>query len=301
MTFKKMTFKKILPYILIVFLSLALWNTHGSAAPYPQDPQDPKKAQDRDVKQINDKSYTVGPQDLITINVFGVEALNRQVRISGNGTITLPLLGEIQVGGLTTAQLEIKLARLLESKYLKNAQVTVFIVEYQAKKVAVIGAVQTPGRYELMGKETLLQVISRAGGLTGTAADRVVLIRKDKSKIIDLEELMMKGTPEANIRLIPGDIVNIPHERYIDIYIFGQVQHPGTLRIKKSGQTSLLKAIAQAGGFTARARKGAIVIKRTVKGKQIKIKINVKKILKGKKPAFVLHHDDIVYVPESLL
>jgi polysaccharide export outer membrane protein len=290
-----MTFKKIIPSILIVLLGFALTAGGGFFA-LAQD-QDQEKTEE----QPDKNTYTIGPQDLLSINVFGVEELNTRVRIAGDGTITLPLLGEIEVGGLTPAQLEKKLAQMLEKNYLKNAQVTVFINEYQSKKVAVIGAVTDPGNYDVMGNETLLQLISRAGGLTERASDRVVVIRKNKSQSIDIERLMSGRNPELNIQLKPGDIVNIPHERYVDIYIFGEVRRPGTMRLKKSGDITLLKAIAQAGGFTNRARKSAVVVKRKKDGKEIKIKVNIKKILKGKRQPFILQHDDVVFVPESLL
>lgn len=251
--------------------------------------------------QADERTYTLGPHDLITISVFGVDELNTKVRVSGTGTITLPLLGEIPVEGLSPAQLELKLAKLLEKEYLKNAQVTVFIEEYRSKKVSVIGAVQNPGNYEILGKETLLQMVSRAGGLTDRASDRIVVIRGEESRVIDLDELMTKGPPELNIPLEPGDIVNVPHERFIDVYIFGEVRNPGTLKLKKSGETTLLKAIAQAGGFTTRARRGAVRVTRKQNGEELKFKVNIKKILQGKNSPFILEHNDVVYVPESLL
>ncbi len=283
MTYKNI-YKNILLYLFVCMICAGF--SHG---------------QSQNAGQEDSRTYTVGAHDLLTINVFGVDELNTRVRISGNGAITLPLLGEVRVEGLTTAQLETKLAGLLEQKYLKDAQVSVFIVEYQSKKVSVIGAVQHPGNYELLGKETLLQLISKAGGLTDRASNTVVVIHKEKSRVIDLDELMTKGTPQLNILMEPGDVVNIPHERYMDIYIFGQVRNPGTLRLKKSGKASLLRAIAQAGGFTTRARKSSVLITRRENDKEIKIRVNVKKILKGKRQPFVLKHDDIVYVPESLL
>ena len=128
--------------------------------------------------QVNkDYSYTIGPKDLITISVFDVPDLNITVRISEDGSITLPLLGRVKAGGLTRSQLEKKLADLLEEKYLKNAQVTVFIKEYHSKTVSIIGEVGKPGTYELIGKQTLLQVISTAGGLKDSSSDRIIIIR----------------------------------------------------------------------------------------------------------------------------
>lgn len=250
--------------------------------------------------------YTIGPKDLLAINVFEVPELNITVRVSENGDINLPLLGTIKAGGLTRFQLEKRMADLLERSYLKNAQVTVFIKEYQSKKVSVIGAIKNPGNYDLIGKQSLLQLISLAGGLTESAAGRIIVIRqynngKNASLKIDLDELMMNGKAELNIPLRPGDIVNIPVERTSDVYVFGQVNNPGYIKVKSSSEMTILKVIAQAGGFTDRARRGNVLITRKEKGKELKIKVNVKKILRGKQSDFVILPNDIVFVPESVL
>ncbi len=250
--------------------------------------------------------YTIGPQDLLSINVFEVPELNITVRVSENGDITLPLLGTIRAGGMTRNQLEKHMAALLEKSYLKNAQVTVFIKEYQSKKVSVIGAIKNPGNYDLIGKQSLLQLISLAGGLTESAAGRIIVIRqykngKSASLKIDLDELMMNGKAELNIPLNAGDIVNIPVERTSDVYVFGQVNNPGYIKVKSSSQMTILKVIAQAGGFTDRARSGNVLITRRVNDKEIKLKVNVNKILRGKQEDFVIQANDIVFVPESVL
>jgi len=117
--------------------------------------------------------YKIGPKDLLDISVFGLNDLNRTVRVSEDGTITLPLLGEVKVEGLTKTGLEKKLSELLEEKYLHNPQVTVFIREYQSTRVSVLGAVNNPGLYDLLGRETLMQIISQAGGLTRMPAMRL--------------------------------------------------------------------------------------------------------------------------------
>ncbi len=90
--------------------------------------------------------YKIGPKDLLEISVFGQDELNKTVRVSEDGKITFPLLGEVEVEGLTKVELEKKLSRLLEEKYLHNPQVTIFIKEYQSKRVSVLGAVKNPGR-----------------------------------------------------------------------------------------------------------------------------------------------------------
>ena len=254
----------------------------------------------------NDISYTIGPGDLIDIKVFNVPELNITVRVSGNGIITLPLIGDIHAEGITRSQLEQNLADKLEKNYLRNAQVTVFIKEYHSKMISVIGAVKKPGNHELYGEKTILELISLAGGFTTDASRSIVIIRKlkgDKSVSlkINVDELMIKGNPKLNIPLKPGDIVNVPPITYLNIYIFGEVKNPGHIQMIRDGDITLLRAIAQAGGFSDRARKGAILVKRRIKGKEKRIKINVKKILKGKRPDFIVENNDIIHVGESVL
>ena len=250
--------------------------------------------------------YRVGPKDLLEISVFGLDELNKTVRISEDGKITLPLLGEIEVEGLTKTELEVKLSQLLEEKYLQNPQVTVFIREYQSKRVSVLGAVENPGNYELLGRQTLLQIISRAGGLTQEAGKEIIVIRQyedgtSTSLKISIEDLILKGDASLNIPLQFDDIINIPIDVIVNVYVFGQVRNPGALNVKKSNIPTLLQAIAQAGGFSDRASKGGVIIKRKdAEGKEIEIKVNVKDIIRGKQKDIQLKENDVVYVPETI-
>ena len=232
--------------------------------------------------------YKIGAKDLLDISVFGLEELNKTVRVSEEGKISLPLLGEIAVEGLTRAELEIKLSQLLEEKYLQDPQVTVFIREYQSKRVFLLGAVEHPGPYELLGRTTLLQVISQAGGLTNEAGDEILVIRQledeeGRSIKISIDDLILRGNTALNIPLEPNDIVSIPVDKAVFVYVFGQVKKPGALEVRRSNIPTLLQAIAQAGGFSERASKSGVLIKRTGEdGKEHQIKVNVRNIMKGK-------------------
>jgi len=259
-----------------------------------------------DQREIFIKEYVIGPQDLLEIKVFELPELNQTVRVSEDGSITLPLVGNVQVGGLTKDGVEEKLKMLLEARWLKNAQVSVFIKEYQSRRVAVIGAVEKPGMYELIGRLTLLQVISQAGGFKENAADKIYVLREDKdgattSIAIDLEELLLEGNQKLNIPLMAGDVVNVPVDKFIHVYVFGQVRNPGAIEVKMSKKITVLQAIAAAGGLTEGASKRGVTIKRVLKdGREQKIKVNLNDIIKGKKPDIVLQEGDVVYVPESI-
>ncbi|MCK4645665.1 MAG: polysaccharide biosynthesis/export family protein [Candidatus Aminicenantes bacterium] len=250
--------------------------------------------------------YKIGAKDLIEISVFGLNDMNKTVRVSEGGKITLPLLGEVEVEGLTKTELEKKLSQLFEEKYLQSPQVTVFIKEYQSKRISVLGAVGKPGPYELLGRQTLLQLISEAGGLTENAGDKIIVIRplQDGTSTvfkISIDDLFLEGDASLNIPLQANDIINIPVDKEVFIYVFGQVKRPGALKVKKSNIPTLLQAIAQAGGFSERASKGKVLIKRIDKdGEEQKIKVNVKDIIKGKKKDIQLLENDVVYVPETI-
>jgi polysaccharide export outer membrane protein len=251
--------------------------------------------------------YQIGAKDLLEISVFEVPELNITVRVSENGMVSLPLLGEVKAEGLNRAELEKQIAAMLEKNYLKNAQVTIFIKEFQSKKISVMGAVREPGMHDLIGRQSLLQVISMAGGLSEQASDTVIIFRQFKrapsqSLVIKIDDVLLKADPKYNIPIFPGDIINVPGSQYLDIYVFGQVKNPGTIRMKKgSDEVTLLRAIAQAGGFGDRARRGKVMITRTENGIEKKINVDVGEILSGGRKDFVLQAFDVVFVPESIL
>ncbi len=260
--------------------------------------------------QVDDafiREYKIGPKDLLEISIVELPELNQTIRVSEDGSITLPLIGKVMIDGLTKEQVEKRLAAiLLEKNYVRNARVTVFIKEYQSKRVALIGAVNQPGMYELVGRMTLLQLISQAAGLTAQASPELFVLRegKDGSQariVIDLDELINAGNQALNIPLQAGDIVNIPTERIINVYVFGAVRNPGVIQAKMSQKINILQAIAQAGGLVDGASKSGVTITRKDKktGAETKIKVNLNDVLKGKQTALELLEGDVVYVPKS--
>ncbi|HNS04838.1 MAG TPA: polysaccharide biosynthesis/export family protein [Candidatus Saccharicenans sp.] len=251
------------------------------------------------------REYIIGPRDLLEIKVFELPEFDQTVRVSEDGSITLPLIGNVQVGGLTKDKAEEKLSELLQ-KYVKKAQVSIFIKEYQSSRVAIIGAVEKPGMYELVGRQTLLQMISQAGGFKDSAANEIYVLREGQdgttaSINIDLEELLINGNQNLNIPIQPNDVINVPIDKLINIYVFGEVKQPGALQVKMSKKITLLQAIAQAGGLTENATKRGVTIKRRDKsGKEINITVNLNDIIKGKKKDIPLQEGDVVIVKQSI-
>ena len=167
------------------------------------------------------RDYKIGPEDLIEISVFEEEKLNKTVRVSSQGNISLPLLGILRVKGLTANELEKEIRDLLAEKYFQDPHVSIFIKEYRNQRISVIGAVDKPGPYDVTGQKTILDVLGMAGGLKEEAGPLLFLIRppqpedegfkgkedsqtmKPNTFVIDLEELLVKGDLTLNLPLNP--------------------------------------------------------------------------------------------------
>ncbi len=286
--------------LLLAVTAAALW---GLAQTSPQGRASGPSQSGRDEFV---KAYQLGPDDLLQISVFEVPELNIKVRVSQDGSIGLPLLGRVEIEGLTQQGVAQKLTGLLQSGFVKNPQVTVFIEEYKSRQVAVIGAVQTPGSYALVGRKNLLQIVSEAGGFTDQAGNQVLILREGPNGnggpttiAIDLEDLIA-GNPELNVPIEPRDVINVPPDKDIKVFVMGRVTRPGPITAKRSQGLTLFQAVAGAGGLAPGAKESAIMITRKEKsGQEIKFKVNLKDIIKGKKVDFRLQEGDVVYVPES--
>lgn len=129
------------------------------------------------VKQAESSDYLIGADDLLQISVYGAPELGRTVRVSADGSISLPLIGDVRAKGLTAHELEGEIAGSLEKRYMNHPQVSVFVEEMQSHTVSVIGAVARPGTFQIRGPESLVQVLSMAQGLADDAGDRVIVMR----------------------------------------------------------------------------------------------------------------------------
>ncbi|PYK07887.1 MAG: hypothetical protein DME61_11570 [Verrucomicrobia bacterium] len=126
---------------------------------------------------LSAQEYRIGPEDVLNINVFEAQELNREVRVSAGGEISLPLLGSVRAAGLTPRELEFVLQELLHRTYMKDPHVSVFVREMQSHPVSVMGAVRRPGVFQIRGSKTLLEVLSLAEGLADDAGETVIILR----------------------------------------------------------------------------------------------------------------------------
>lgn len=247
------------------------------------------------------QDVVIGPEDLLEVSVFELPQFNTTARVQGDGTITMPLVGSVEVRGLKKKEVEAKIASALQAKYVNNANVSVNVKEYKSRQVSLLGEVKSPGAYYIMSQRTLLQLLSEAGGLAPGAGNKCYVFRPGAPKIeVDLRELMVNGNPAMNILIYPGDVVNVPPDVKITIYVMGAVRQPGAVQLSTSMPTTLLAAIAAAGGPSESAKQSDIKIKRKRSiGEENVIKANLKDILKGKVEDIPLFEGDVVTVPES--
>lgn len=161
-------------------------------------------------------NYTIEPVDLLHISVFEQKDLDREVRVGQNGTISLPLIGTVKVGGLAVAEAEALVADKLRD-YLISPQVSLFIKEYGNKKIFILGEVKRPGSVDLPAEDklTVLEAITLAGGFTAIAApDRTKVMRlvdgKSQSFTIEISAITHRGQKQKDISLEPNDVVYVP-------------------------------------------------------------------------------------------
>jgi polysaccharide export outer membrane protein len=284
----------------------------------------------RQVKEMNERilmstlatgratsgDYKIGPEDLLEVAVFEVEKLNKTVRVSARGDISLPLLGILKVKGLTSTELEKNITDLLAEKYIKDPYVTVFIKEYRNQRISVIGMVEKPGVFEVAGQKTVLGMLAMAGGLKEDAGRLLFLIRPPPSNednpketagsfqqaplalVIDLNELLIKGDLGLNVPTFSGDVINIPASG--KVFVGGEVQKPGGFPLKGKNLT-VSQAIALAEGLKPEADGSEIKIFRfSGKGKEKEtIDVNYYNIVEGKAIDPYLKESDILIVPRS--
>jgi polysaccharide export outer membrane protein len=127
-------------------------------------------------------AYKIGPQDVLDVSVFNVPELSKTVQVADNGTVNLPLIGDVVASGRTAQDVEREVAKKLGDKYLKSPNVSVYIKEFNSQRVTVEGAVKTPGVFPVRTRTTLLQYVATAGGATDLAEDEVLVFREQGGK-----------------------------------------------------------------------------------------------------------------------
>lgn len=237
--------------------------------------------------------YRIGPGDALRVLVFQQPDLSLELRVSESGRITYPLLGVVAVGGLTARELEAALeSGLREGRFVRQPQVSVSVLQVRGHQVSVLGQVGRPGRYPVDAPGLRLsELLAQAGGVIPTGADRLVLVGLRRGQPwrleVDLPQLFVAGGGDEP-EVMGGDVVFV--ERAPLVYVYGEVQRPGALRLERD--MTLLQALAAGGGPTLRGtERGLRVHRRGADGRWVVMR-----------PALdaALQPGDVVQVPESL-
>ena len=237
--------------------------------------------------------YPLGPGDILRIQVFQNPDLTTETRVSESGSITFPLVGAVEVGGLSVAAAENKLASALKKGgFIKQPQVTIVLLQMRGNQVSVLGQVNRPGRFPLETLSRVSDMLAAAGGTTALGDDFAIVTGTRHGqpfrKMIDIPALYLEERSEEDIILAGGDTIYV--HRAPVFYIYGEAQRPGAYRIER-GMT-VMQALAQGGGPTPRGSEWWLRLDRR----------NADGVVERLSPKMTdaVQPNDIIYVRESI-
>jgi polysaccharide export outer membrane protein len=244
--------------------------------------------------------YVIGPQDVLTIQVFDQADLGGKYTVETDGTFSFPLVGRVKAGGMTLRGFEGELRHKLADGYFRNPQVTVGVETYRSQRVFVMGEVRNPGPVALTGGMTLIEALARAGSTLPSASGEVAIVRAPqgaKAPVLpgqladaDVVRASIKdfegGAMSQNAALHDGDTIFVP--RAESLYVFGQVKTPGAFALAQR-DTTVLQALSLAGGVTENGAMNRIKVIRIVNGEKKELKVKLTDVVRA---------GDTIVVPE---
>jgi polysaccharide export outer membrane protein len=230
--------------------------------------------------EIASSTYRLKPYDLIDVDVYSESDLHKPARLGADGTVLLPLIGGVKLGGLTVADATDMVTKRYAAGFLKNPSVLITVLQYRKSTFSILGQVLKPGIYEIPegAHVSILEAVSLAGGYTLTAAQNSVTVKRTvdgKVTIFNVKAADMAQNPDVPFEILPGDtvLVEAPQYQKRNFSILGQVQKPGLYEIPTGAHVSIIDAISLAGGYTTMAAQNSITDKRLVDGKLAILKI----------------------------
>ena len=274
--------------------------------------------------QIRDPNYRVGPADILSIRVLGVQDYRQatvpwiDVTVSNSGKVSLPYLGILKVAGMTAAQIESAITTgLRERDLVKDPQVAVGVQAYRSNTVYILGEVAQPGQSYMREEMHVMDLIALSMGAPNEGTmylyRRVPVEETDapdgegsrETKLaaaipIDIQELAAGKRPELNLELQSGDILYVPMNRPNYYFVSGDVLNPGSFEMPPRRELAVSEALAFAGGLTrtAKGSKG-ILVRYDEQGGRQELPVDFQAILNGKKPNFAVMPNDIIFIPGS--
>jgi polysaccharide export outer membrane protein len=241
----------------------------------------------------------LGPGDLLEITVFDTPELTQKTRVSSEGRITMPLIGELSVQGVAPNELERTIrSKLIDGHFVKDPQVSVFVVEYAGQTAYVTGEVNKPGAYALLRSHRLLDLVAVAGGLTPRAGNLVTITHRGDVVQVTRVDLNDHDENQSNPEIMPGDSITVGQSGIV--YVLGDVERPGGFLLDRRSSLSVIQALALAEGTKSSASLTKARIIRTTADQRQEIPLNLRMILQSKSPDVMLQAGDIIFVPGSL-
>jgi len=258
--------------------------------------------------EANLPMQSIGANDLIAVSVYGAPEISRTSRVGADGYIRLPMLKErIKAEGLYPADLETVIAEALQKEQLyTDPYVTVTIAEYHSRPITVSGAVKLPLEFQAASPTTLLQAISKAGGLSDDAGPEILVnetqMGPDGKPVLHTRHIPVRGLindadADLNINLTGGQQIIVPVAS--KVYVLGYVKMPNAYKIQDSGEISVLQVLALAQGLAPYAGKVAYISRQDGAGGKTLITVPLAKIMDRKAPDVPLLANDLFYVPDN--
>jgi protein involved in polysaccharide export with SLBB domain len=251
-------------------------------------------------------TYRLQAYDLIDVDVYSEADLHKPARLGSDGTVLLPLIGSVKVGGLTVAEATELITKRYADGFVKNPSVLLTVLKYRKSTFSILGQVNKPGIVEIPeGAEvSILEAVSLAGGFAKAAAQNSLSVKRSvdgKDVIYHVKAGdMAQNANAAPFDVQPGDTIIVPTSDYQDSHftVVGQVSKPGLFDIPEGAHMSIVDAISMAGGFTAGASQGSITVRRTAGGKITILKVKPSDLaLDTTSPSFEVLPGDTISVP----
>ncbi|AJF06485.1 polysaccharide biosynthesis/export family protein [Geoalkalibacter subterraneus] len=246
-----------------------------------------------------ESDYVIGDGDGLSILVWGAEELSSQVTVRPDGKITLPAAGDVTATGFTPEQLSKELAEKLED-FVKNPIVTVSVTGITNNKVYVFGGGASSGAFDLPRRTTLLKFLATLGGIEKADLERAYIMRDGNRLDIDFYDLYINGQLERDVPLQSEDLIYIPDNELMKIYVMGAVENPQYIFYRDG--IRVLDAILECGGFTKFAKESKVLILREVDDEMAELRVNAKDLMKDGDLSqnIELQRGDLVIVQEGL-
>ena len=255
---------------------------------------------EKDLQPTTSSGLVVGPGDEVEITVYGAPDLSEHVRVGPGGKISMPLIDDVRIGGLTSSEAEAAIEqKLRQNSIVNDPHVSVYVKEYVSSGISVTGEVAKPGPYSAIGPHGLFDILQAAGGLTDRASGAVTISHRGNEKNPETVQLSQDPLEMAqkNIELSPGDTVFAA--RAPMVYVLGEVNKPGGYILNSANAMTVLRVVAAAGGPTHAASVGGTKMVRRTPGGLQELPVPLKDILRGKTADMPLSADDILFVPSS--